>query len=68
MTRTAGRIAAWARAGGVMIAAIGLLGIASQALGAGPRNGEPEPVPAGKFCAPHSSPCKGTPARLERGN
>lgn len=36
MTPTAGRIAAWARAGGVVVVAIGLLGITSAALGAEP--------------------------------
>ncbi len=39
MTCTAGRIAAWARAGGVVIAATGLLCIASAALGAEPDPG-----------------------------
>jgi L,D-transpeptidase YcbB len=39
MTRTARRIAAWARAGGVAAIAIGLLGVASPALGAEPTAG-----------------------------
>ncbi len=36
MTATAGRIAAWARAGGVVVVAIGVLGITGAALGAEP--------------------------------
>jgi murein L,D-transpeptidase YcbB/YkuD len=39
MTSTAGRIAAWGRVGGVVIVAIGLLGITSAALGAEPVTG-----------------------------
>jgi murein L,D-transpeptidase YcbB/YkuD len=39
MTSTAGRIAAWARAGGVVVVAIGLLGITSAALGVEPVTG-----------------------------
>ena len=43
MTSTAGRITAWARAGGVVIVAVGLLCLASAALGA-----EPEPGTASR--------------------